>query len=160
MIAMGKARKEEEVTKVCSLLREHGVRITNVRRAVVKELLNGERHRHVEELCKKLASKGVSRASVYRTLSLLEQTGFVSRVLYGERHSHFEFLSIGEHHDHLICIRCGRIVEFESSQIERLQKEIARKYSFELKGHVLEIRGVCPKCKRGSSKRSKTAKDC
>ncbi|MFA4015432.1 MAG: hypothetical protein RUDDFDWM_000515 [Candidatus Fervidibacterota bacterium] len=157
---MGRGKKEEKFAKVCSLLREHGVRITNVRKAVVKELLNGKQHRHVEELCRKLASKGVSRASVYRTLSLLEHVGFVSKVLYGERHSHFEFLSIGEHHDHLICIRCGRIVEFKSSQIERLQKEIAKKHSFELKGHVLEIRGICPQCKRLNKEQEKTVKDC
>lgn len=138
------------VTDAYSLLRAHGMRVTAVRKAVIDELSN-MRHSGAEELIKRLAAKGISRASVYRTLSLLERMGIVSRALYGERHSHFELVCLRQPHDHLICIRCGRVIEFECPEVERLQSQVVEKHEFEFVDRVFEIRGVCPECRKKES---------
>lgn len=122
------------------------MRVTAVRKAVVEEL-SSRRHSDAEELCQRLAARGVSRASVYRTLSLFERIGIVSRALYGERHSHFELALLHQPHDHLVCIRCGRVVEFECHEVDRLQAEILKEHGFEPVGRVFEIRGLCQQCR-------------
>lgn len=138
------------VNDAYSLLRAHGMRVTAARKAVIDELSN-MRHSDAEELVKRLAAKGISRAAVYRALSLLERVGIVSRALYGERHSHFELACLRQPHDHLICIRCGRVIEFECPEVERLQSQVVERHEFEFVNRVFEIRGVCPKCRKKES---------
>ncbi|HIE08859.1 MAG TPA: transcriptional repressor [Armatimonadetes bacterium] len=138
---------EKALRRLRVALRERGMRLTQAREKVLEEIFESGGHLDAEELVAKLKRRGVSRATVYRTLRLLEELGLVRRVIYGERHSHFERVIAREHHDHLICVRCGRIVEFENPRIERLQEEVAKEHGFEIVGHTLEIRGVCPACR-------------
>lgn len=142
------------VDKFNAFLRSRGMRVTSARRAVVEEVFTRPGHSDPEELARRLSRKGVSRASVYRTLALLERAGLIRRVLYGERHSHYERVLPQQHHDHLVCEICGRVVEFECPQIEQLQAAVAKQHGFQVTAHVMEIRGVCNVCaKRKGRKR-------
>jgi Fur family ferric uptake transcriptional regulator len=100
-----------------------------------------------------LAEKGytLSLATVYRTLSLLVQAGIVRKVSAGEDvdigGSWYEHIWRREHHDHLVCLRCGRVIEFSYPAIEILQEAVARDHGFLLEGHRLELTGTCPDCR-------------
>lgn len=138
---------ERALAELRAALRSRGMRLTKARERVLEELLLSGGHLEAEKLARRLKRRGVSRATVYRTLSLLEEMGLVRKVIHGERHRHYEAVLPRRHHDHLICARCGRIVEFREPEIERLQEEVARRHGFEIVGHTLEIVGICPKCR-------------
>jgi Fur family ferric uptake transcriptional regulator len=100
---------------------------------------------------------GIGYATVYRTLKLLTELGLAHELHFDDGHTRFE-ASDGEHHDHLICVRCNRIVEFNLEQIETLQEEVAAAHGFELVHHRLELYGICADCatKNASQSQSKT----
>ncbi len=137
----------KKTTDAYSLLRTHKMRVTAVRKAVIEEL-SDMRHSDAKELFRRLAARGISRASVYRTLSLLERMGIVSKALYGERHSHYELTCMRQPHDHLVCMQCGRVIEFECPEIERLQARVIKEHGFKFVERVFEIRGICQKCRQ------------
>jgi Fur family ferric uptake transcriptional regulator len=109
-------------------------------------------HGHVdaEELAGHLRKPGsrVSRASVYRTLDLLAEAGLVKPTRLGERQRFYEHVHGGEHHDHLVCEVCGRLIEFYSPEIEKLQEKVCRENSFEPARHTMIVYGVCEECRR------------
>lgn len=110
-------------------------------------------HVRIEELLKAARKKNpaIGYATVYRTLMLLVDAGVANQRHFRDGKSRFEIAS-AQHHDHLICTECGRIVEFENNTIEDLQERIARKNKFVLTGHKLELYGICTAChkKQGS----------
>ena len=146
---------DRALSELRNALKERGMRLTRARIIVLEEIFTSGEHLEAEELAARLKKKGVSRATVYRTLSLLEKLGLVRRVIYGERHSHFERVIPRRHHDHLICVKCGRVVEFYDPRIEGLQEEVARRHGFEIVGHTLEIRGICSRCRSGGGSASR-----
>jgi Fur family ferric uptake transcriptional regulator len=89
-----------------------------------------------------------SRASVYRTLNLLVESGLVEKVTRTEKGNVYEHTFGHTHHDHMICSGCGSITEFYSEKLENLQEEICRGNDFDGKSHTLEIRGYCTECKK------------
>ena len=90
---------------------------------------------------------GVSRATLYRTLARLVEAGLVHKIEMAKGQARYEVM-VGRHqHDHMICLACGRIVEFESREIERLQEEICRRKGFAMTGHMHQIRGRCSACR-------------
>ena len=91
---------------------------------------------------------GVSRATVYRTLGLLVEGGFLELLDVGTGEAHYEHVLGHQHHDHLICTGCGRIEEFREARIEALQEEVAAKYGFVLEDHDLRLMGRCKSCQR------------
>ena len=105
-------------------------------------------HFEPEELLLRLRNKGltVSRASVYRTLPLLVESGVIEEAIYKDRKTRYERCMEKQHHDHMICTSCGRIIEFVSQPIETLQEEVCRRYGFLPYSHTLEIRGLCHEC--------------
>ncbi len=110
--------------------------------------------RQIEELYNELKRKGiqVSFSTVYRTLKLLAKKG-LARVNYFEGgNMRFEPIHEGEHHDHLICINCGRIIEFSQEEIEKLQELVASHYNFKIVKHRLEIYGYCERCRKKHGK--------
>jgi len=133
-------------------LHEKGLRYTPEREEIVEEVFSNDRHFDADELYLKMKMKNrnVSRATVYRCLNLLEECDFVVKTRFGERHSHYENIVNRTHHDHLICTKCGRIVEFCDDIIEQRQREVCRKHDYELHNHKLQIFGLCPHC-RGDS---------
>ena len=97
-------------------------------------------------LCLALNNEEIGLATVYRVLTQFEAAGLVIRHHFEEGHSVFE-LAGTSHHDHLVCIRCGRVEEFSDADIEALQTRIADKLGFELTDHNLNMYGYCPKCR-------------
>jgi Fur family ferric uptake transcriptional regulator len=93
----------------------------------------------------------VGIATVYRTLALLEEAGFVTSISFGKQGKKYE-LGLKAHHDHLICTKCGKIVEFFDKAIERRQEAIAKSSGFEMTDHSLKIFGICPQCRQSSNR--------
>ncbi len=84
-------------------------------------------------------------ATVYRTLTLLEEANIVSSISFGVQGKKYEF-GLKDHHDHLVCLKCGRIEEFFDKTIEKQQEKIAKKFNFKMTGHIMKITGVCSVC--------------
>lgn len=122
---------------------EAGLRMTGQRRTVVRVLAESEDHPDVEELHRRAVKldKNVSLSTVYRTVKLLEDRGIITRHAFGDGRSRYE-RSDEEHHDHIINIKTGEVIEFHSEEIEALKEAIAREYGFRLIDHRLELHCV------------------
>jgi Fur family ferric uptake transcriptional regulator len=132
-------------------LKERGLKSTRQRDKIVRVFLEAGSHLSVEDLYQRVRrdDPGIGYATVYRTLKLLAEHGLASSRQFGERSARFERRAEGQHHDHLICLRCGRIIEFESGRIEALQSRIARQQGFQVFDHKLELYGHCSHCRAG-----------
>ena len=129
-------------------LKKVGLKATVPRLRILQLLENSnQRHLSAEDVYKALLEVGedVGLATVYRVLTQFETAGLVIRHHFEDGLSVFE-LNEGHHHDHLLCIKCGKIVEFVDELIEERQRSIAEQYDFEITDHYLYIYGVCPKC--------------
>jgi Fur family ferric uptake transcriptional regulator len=126
-----------------------GLRSTDQRRLIVETFFRAENHVSIEELLAKVRAKDprVGYATVYRTLKLLTECGVANERRFGDGLTRYELADDTTHHDHLICVECGDITEFEEPQIEELQDRIARKYGFLLRSHKHELYGVCARCR-------------
>ncbi len=89
----------------------------------------------------------VSRASVYRTIKLFAEAGIIKESLLRGGRKVYEYGPEKTHHDHMICVKCGKLFEFSDPMIEKHQEEICRKHRFQMTGHKLEIQGICNSCK-------------
>lgn len=129
-------------------LARRGLKLTRQRLAVVDEIFSDTGHFEAEELVERLKGSRirVSRATVYRTLELLRECQLVEKLDFGTHRSYYEHVTPGEHHDHLICIRCGNVIEFHNERLEALQQEICRNFGFRESYHSLRIFGHCSKC--------------
>jgi Fur family ferric uptake transcriptional regulator len=98
------------------------------------------------------SDKGIGYATVYRTLKLLGEAGLAHERRFEDGITRFEYNAADGHHDHLICTRCGRIIEFENEQIEELQRAVAKKNKFLVSSHKLELHGLCDGCQMKNSR--------
>ena len=141
--------KSREQSIFRNYLERRGLKLTAERQGVFDELF--ARHEHVEadEILVRLRAKGkkISRATIYRTLELLVDSGIVGRVRIGEIGYRYERLRAGEHHDHLICNECGRVIEFFEPRIESLQDDVCERYGFLSISHSHQMRGICRQCR-------------
>ena len=130
-------------------LKSKGLRSTPERYVVLEGVLSINKHFDAEELYEELRVKGkhVSRASVYRTLPLLIESGLLRESLRSESRVRYEYLFGHDHHDHLICIKCGNVIEFRDERIERFQEAVCEKYEFTSIDHELGIMGYCKRCR-------------
>jgi Fur family ferric uptake transcriptional regulator len=131
-------------------LRKAGLKVTLPRLKVLEILEKTEqRHMSAEDVYKALLEMGeeIGLATVYRVLTQFEDAGLVSRLSIDGGHAVFE-LEDGDHHDHLLCVRCNRIAEFTDEVIEERQRAIAEKNGFEMTDHSLYIYGICKKCQK------------
>ena len=130
-------------------LKDAGLKITAPRLKIL-QLLESTLVRHVsaEDVYKLLLENGeeIGLATVYRVLTQFEDAGLVSRHHFEGGHSVFE-LSPDQHHDHIVCVKCGKVEEFNDVEIERRQKMIAETLGFELTDHDLNMYGLCPACR-------------
>ena len=126
-----------------ALCAERGLRITEQRRVIARVLSDSHDHPDVEKLHDRAAAidPGISIATVYRTVRLFEEAGILERHDFGDGRARYEETP-DEHHDHLIDIQSGRVVEFHNDEIEDLQRRIAEKAGYRLVGHRLELYGV------------------
>ena len=120
-----------------------GLRMTDQRRIIAKTLQNSSDHPDVEELYSRAVIKdpGISIATVYRTVKLFEEAGILDRVEFNDGRSRYEDAE-RDHHDHLIDLQTGEILEFFDNEIEKLQEKISDKFGYKLLGHKLELYGI------------------
>lgn len=132
-------------------IKKAGLKVT-LPRVKILEMLerSGARHLSAEDVYKALVESGqdVGLATVYRVLTQFEAAGLVERHHFEGGHSVFE-LSQGEHHDHILCVKCGKVDEFRDETIERQQRLIAEKAGYEITDHCLYIYGICQACRGG-----------
>jgi Fur family ferric uptake transcriptional regulator len=120
-----------------------GLRMTGQRRVIARVLQDSDDHPDVEELYRRASDidGGISLATVYRTVKLFEEAGILDKLEFGDGRARYEDAE-RDHHDHLIDIHSGEVIEFVDSEIEALQEKIAKKLGYELRGHRLELYGV------------------
>lgn len=137
-------------------LRRAGLKVTLPRLKILELLENADRHHmSAEDVYKALIEQGedVGLATVYRVLTQFEQAGIVERHNFENNLSVFE-IAKEEHHDHLVCDQCGKIIEFHNEEIEKLQEKVAKELGFTLSGHSLVMYGICDneKCQNSLKK--------
>ena len=130
-------------------LHEKGLKSTTQRDAIIDVFFKTNTHINLEELLKRVRRKNpkVGYATVYRTMKLLTECGVAIERQFGDGQTRYEHIPDDTHHDHCICVKCGKIMEFENQKIEYLQKEIAEKMDFTVANHKLELYGFCSKCR-------------
>ncbi len=124
-------------------LEKSDLRVTEQRRLIARVLQDADDHPDVEEVFARAATQdaGISIATVYRTVKLFEEAGILERVEFGDGRARYEAAD-RDHHDHLIDMHTGEVIEFVDAEIEALQEKIADKLGYELQGHRMELFGV------------------
>lgn len=131
-------------------LRDHNLPVTQQREAVAEQVFFADAHLSVGEIERALRTKGIpiGKATIYRTLDLLREAGVVAEHDFGEGFKRYEPAAAQSHHEHLICMECGKVVEFSSERFERMKGLIAEEHGFRPHHHRLEIYGICGDCQR------------
>lgn len=146
-----KTSKSDRLTdaEIKKMIREMHLKVTHQRQAILEVLAVGRHHFTAQEIFDLVNKRfpEIGFATVYRFLKKLTEYKFVSEVRMGGLPARYE-LAPSHHHDHMSCIECGKIVEFENYAIENLQEKVAMELGFELTGHVLELYGRCPNCRK------------
>ena len=148
---MPSAGKQAAKKKFMQFLEGKSLRLTAQRQAIIDTVFNTEEHFTAEQLLgwARRRDKSVSRATVYRTLPLLTESGFVHEMDFGKDHKFYDpNYADHPHHNHIICGDCEKIVEFESEKIEKLECEISQKLGFSVKSQRLQITGMCETMKK------------
>lgn len=131
-------------------LRDHNLPVTEQREQVAEVILGSHGHLSADDIERELKERGahVGKATVYRTLDLLAESGMITARDFGEGFRRFEPARGRQHHEHLICLRCGKVIEFTNERLERMKALIAEEYGFRHHHHRLEIFGTCPECQQ------------
>jgi Fur family transcriptional regulator, ferric uptake regulator len=132
-----------------SYLSRHGLRMTDQRETILNEFLRREGHSTAEEITTavKKKDKTIGQATVYRLLRVLSESGIAREVRLGDGLVRYEHNIGHDHHDHITCSRCGKMVEVFDEEIEKLQERLAKKHGFIMTGHIMNISGICHDCK-------------
>ncbi len=138
------------VRRLDTFIARRGLKHSRQRNAIVEAFYSMGGHVPVEALVARVRQQDprVSLATVYRTMKLLAESGLAVARQFGDGQTRYE-TARDQHHDHLICTGCGRIVEFENERIEEQQLRVARRHGFTVESHKLELYGRCPACRRG-----------
>ena len=134
--------------KLKEIIKHEGLRYTFQREEIWNELRSTNEHRTAEEIFLALQNRdlNISRATVYRTIDVLVNYKMIDKLDIGDGKSRFEYNEKFTHHDHLVCNKCGKIIEFHDDDIERLQKLITKQNNFKLLDHSHQIFGICEDC--------------
>ncbi len=135
--------------KFREFIQAKGLKSTRQREIILEEFLRSGSHLSTEDLYLRLRKKNprIGYATVHRTLKLFAECGIAEQRHFGDGQARYEASGHDEHHDHLICNICGKIVEFEDPRIEDLQDEVAEKHGFSIERHRLELYGQCENCR-------------
>jgi Fur family ferric uptake transcriptional regulator len=141
-------------------LRGQGLKRTAQRDLILEVFLSTEGHVTGEDLYRLVRRQdpNVGQTTVYRTLKLLTDSGLAREARFGDGRAHYEHNYKHQHHDHMICSECGRVIEFYSPELEAIQDKMAAKHKFELTSHLLRMIGLCDKCRRKPRGRKPTGK--
>src|SRR6185436_16607741 len=131
-------------------IQKRGLKRTAQRDLILEVFLRNEGHVSGEDLYQLVREKDatVGQTTVYRTLRLLTEAGLAREVRFGDGRAHYEHNYKHQHHDHMICSVCGKIIEFYSPELEAIQDAMAVKYKFKLTEHLLRMIGICADCQR------------
>lgn len=133
-----------------SHIKAKGLKYTTERKRILEAVLSMPSHFEVDELHMKMREQynnKVSKATIYRTLPLMVEAGILREVLFVDKHAHYEHTFRHKHHEHLICLKCQKIIEFVNPQLENLLISVADTHQFEIREHKLEMTGICKDCR-------------
>jgi Fur family ferric uptake transcriptional regulator len=141
--------KERSLNSEHKALRSAGFRLTSQRALILEIISQGRGHLDADEVYRLARERqpSISLSTVYRNLQALKKLGLVKELHFDESHHHYEAKPSSEHH-HLVCLGCGKIVEFGCQLSQKLMQEIARKKGFEITGVEVHMTGYCAKCRR------------
>jgi Fur family ferric uptake transcriptional regulator len=145
-------RRRRDEKSLRNIIRDMGLKVTDQRLLILKALHSGRAHVTAQEVFETVTKQdsSIGFATVYRFLRKLTDEGFVTEMRMGGSSARYELKPEG-HHDHLTCVQCGKICEFENDKIEELQEQVAKKFGFRLTSHVLELYGICPDCQKSKT---------
>lgn len=131
-------------------LKERGLKMTGPRKTVLEAFLSLERHVSAEELLEvaRRIDASIGQATVFRTIKLLSDSGLARDACSDEQAKRYEHAFRHDHHDHLLCVQCGKTVEFADEELERLQDRVYAAWGYAPVSHRLELRGICPACRK------------
>ncbi len=131
-------------------IQKKGLKRTAQRDLILAIFLRTEEHLSSDDLFRLVQKEdpNIGQTTVYRTLKLLTEAGLAREVRFGDNRTHYEHNYKHQHHDHMICSECGRIIEFFSAELEALQDSMAAKHRFQITQHLLRIIGICADCRR------------
>src|SRR5205814_4472557 len=137
-------------------IQKQGLKRTAQRDLILDVFLNTEAHESGEDLYQLVREKDptVGQTTVYRTLRLLTDAGLAREVRFGDGRAHYEHNYKHQHHDHMICSECGKIIEFYSPELEAIQDAMAAKHKFQLTSHLLRMIGICAQCRQKKKQQS------
>ncbi len=155
---MSESQKEKAKKRFLDFVEEKGLRMTAPRKAIIESVFSTEEHFTAEQLLDwaRARDASVSRATVYRTLPLLTESGLVHEMDFGKDYKFYD-PNYADHpnHNHIICQDCEKIVEFESKQIEQIEDEISQKHGFSIKSQNVQITGNCQELKKQGACKNK-----
>ena len=127
---------------------EEGLKSTRQREEILNIFFNLSGHKNLDQIYAQVAKANpkIGYTTVYRTLKLLTRSGLAAQRKFADGETRYEPLSGRRHHDHLICLQCGKIIEFEDRSLESLQTNIAQRYRFKTFHHKMELYGLCMDC--------------
>jgi len=137
-----------EACRLKELVPGERLKATRQREEILRVFLNSPGHRNISQIYALVAKANpkIGYTTVYRTLKLLAHLGLATERKFADGETRYERASKGGHHDHLICLDCGKIIEFEDQTLETLQDRIARRYRFKPYEHRMELYGLCSVC--------------
>jgi len=131
------------------ILKDNSLKYTKQRELIIETMFNNREHYTPEDIYmlikKKNPNINIGIATVYRTLGILEESNLVSSISFGADGKKYELMSL-EHHDHLVCRECGKIIEFHNEIIEAQQELVAKKFNFKMTSHIMQLVGICQEC--------------
>ncbi len=155
---MPAAEREAAKERFYKFLADKNLRITDQRRVIIDAVFNTEEHFTAEQLLdwSRAIDKTVSRATVYRTLPLLTESGMVREMDFGKDYKFYDpNYAAHPNHSHIICNDCEKIVEFESDKLEKIESEITQRLGFSIKAQKLQITGTCEELKKAGTCKNK-----
>ncbi len=137
---------------------KHHLKVTKERSAILRAFMETERHVTAEELYRSMKEKhaSIGLATIYRTLNLFCECGLAEQRQFGDGQARYELTYNVNHHDHLVCTECKKIIEFENLDIEKLQEKVAKENRFTVFSHKLELYGLCSECAKSAPAKRKS----
>ena len=134
------------------VLKDKGMKYTEQRAIILQILISLDEHLNAEDvheiIKEKYPQQNIGIATIYRTLNFLEEVDLISSISFGKDGKKYESNNKNQHHDHIICTSCGKIVEFLDEEIEKLQEDVAIKNGFKITDHTMQIYGICNECQK------------
>ncbi len=147
---MKSLKNQNEIDVFENFLKMKGLSSTRQRKLVLSEVFRNHDHFEADDIVDALKKRKlrVSRATVYRSLAYLEECSLIRKIDLGHGHSHYEHTLGHEHHEHLYCKKCGKIIEFSDTILENRLMKIAKSKNFTVLDHAVQIFGICEKCSK------------